>query len=156
MRWLLVLVILAVLGPGLSASEGGEEGLLVLTVNPLGLVLGSLVTGGLDLAVDCRLSLSPRLAAGLEPELAFGDYAGFALQAGLLYFPLATAPEGFNLRVYGGYGRFGGEGSALLSLTAGWQFLGERLVFCPEIGFRYAYWPGLLLRPGFGLALRFR
>jgi len=139
---------------GAVAQAGGETGpgagRLAFTFNPLAPIAGAFVLGGLDLTVDLQWTFSPLLVASIEPELALGSTSGFALDGGLLLYPLATAPKGFFVSARGGLADFDGKVSPLIGLGLGYQISTGHFVFSPELGFRYAYQFGLLLKPSLG------
>ncbi|MCX7039260.1 MAG: hypothetical protein NT005_09050, partial [Spirochaetes bacterium] len=125
----------------------------VMLFNPIGTVLGSLMIEGVDITTDLQFALSKSIAIGVEPEIAVGDFSGFGIWGGVLFFPMGTAPEGLFIKVYGGYGSFGGWDSAQVMASVGYQFIWGGFVFSPDVGIQYFGTIGFHWRLNVGFAL---
>jgi hypothetical protein len=125
----------------------------VMLFNPIGNVLGSVLLGGVDITADLQFALSKSIAIGVEPEIIVGDFSGFGIWGGVLFFPMGTAPEGLFIKVYGGYGSFGGWDFAMAMASVGYQFIWGGFVFSPDVGIQYARILGFHWRLNIGFAL---
>jgi hypothetical protein len=125
----------------------------VMLFNPIGNVLGSVLSNSVDITADLQFALSKSIAIGVEPEIIVGDFSGFGIWGGVLFFPMGTAPEGFFIKVYGGYGSIEGYGYPQVMAAVGYQFILGGFVFSPSIGAQYFGKIGFHWRLNIGFAL---
>ncbi len=139
--------------PGEPEPTKGPSRHFVMLFNPIGNVLGSVLLGGVDITADLQFALSKSIALGVEPEIAVGGFSGFGVWGGVLFFPMAKAPEGLFVKVYGGYASFEGWGFPLAMAAVGYQFIWGGFVFSPDIGIQYTGMLGFHWRLNVGFAL---
>ncbi|MCX7040090.1 MAG: hypothetical protein NT005_13270 [Spirochaetes bacterium] len=125
----------------------------VMLFNPIGNVLSSVLLDSVDISADLQFALSKSLAIGVEPEIAVGDFSGFGVWGGVLFFPMGKAPEGLFIKVYGGYASFEGWGFAQAMAAVGYQFIWGGFVFSPDVGLQYFGEIGFHWRLNIGFAL---
>lgn len=138
--------------PAAPGDAKANKGRFVATLNPLAPIAGIAVFGGLDLTGSLQFPVSPSLAVSAEPEIALGAIAGFALQAGIQFFPVAEGNKGPFIGAALGVGAFAGTVSPLISAGVGYQFEFGHFVFAPEIGMRFSPIFTILLKPSLGWA----
>jgi hypothetical protein len=136
-----------------GTAAPGPKRRLVVNFNPIGNIISSFIIRGVDITADVQYALSKSIALGAEPEIALGGMSGFGVWGGVLWFPLATAPEGLFVKAYAGLGMFGGHAVFELMAACGWQFLWGGFVFSPEIGFQYVGLFGFHWRLNIGFAI---
>jgi len=144
-------------GPGGQPSEPeptkGPSRHFVMLFNPIGNVLGSVLLDSVDVTADLQFALSKSIAIGVEPEVAVGNFSGFGIWGGVLFFPMGTAPEGLFIKIYGGYGFFEGWDFAMAMAAVGYQFIWGGFVFSPDVGIQYSGTIGFHWRLNVGFAL---
>jgi hypothetical protein len=144
-------------GSGEEPSEPeptkGPSRHFVMLFNPIGNVLGSLMLDSVDITADLQFALSKSIAIGVEPEIMVGNFTGFGVWGGVLFFPMGKAPEGLFIKVYGGYGSIEGWGYPQAMAAVGYHFIWGGFVFSPDVGVQYFGEIGFHWRLNVGFAL---
>ena len=134
----LLIILIAASAFGQEASAPSHQYKAAVIINPLGLLLGTLVLGVTDITVDVQFALSKSLALGIEPELAIGSVSGFGAWGGVLFFPFGNALQGMFIKLYGGAFSFDSDLYPSALVSVGFQNIWGGFVFSPSIGLKYA------------------